>query len=233
MYHFADGNSLSVNDSTSNAFNGTTHNTPTATAGQVDGAMNLNGSNQWVGTSLAWASAPQTVSVWVNITSFASNPLITRWINSADGYWLINPSGHSQSCPNNACVGAGTESSNSLSTNTWTHLANVMGAVGVNQRLYKDGVEMSYLSHATGFVSANSNFAMGSDFGNSLFFPGKMDELKVSQVALSGDWIATEYNNQFSPSTFYTVGAETPVGGGGGVSGSQLGRIINLAVRIH
>lgn len=34
------------------------------------------------------------------------------------------------------------------------------------------------------------------------------DENRVSGVALSADWIKTEYNNQNSPSTFYSVGPE-------------------------
>ncbi|MEK7995717.1 MAG: DUF2341 domain-containing protein, partial [Planctomycetota bacterium] len=35
-----------------------------------------------------------------------------------------------------------------------------------------------------------------------------MDELRISNVARSAAWIATEYNNQNSPSTFYSVAAE-------------------------
>jgi len=35
-----------------------------------------------------------------------------------------------------------------------------------------------------------------------------IDEVRVSNVARSGDWIATEYNNQNSPGTFYTVGGQ-------------------------
>ena len=45
-----------------------------------------------------------------------------------------------------------------------------------------------------------------------------MDELEVSSVARSGDWIAAEYNNQKLQSSFFSVsGAATrlPVGAGG------------------
>ena len=31
------------------------------------------------------------------------------------------------------------------------------------------------------------------------------------EIARGADWIATEYNNENSPSTFYTLGAATPV----------------------
>lgn len=40
---------------------------------------------------------------------------------------------------------------------------------------------------------------------NGLPFQGKLDEIRLSNVARSQDWIVTEYNNQSSPSTFYAV----------------------------
>jgi hypothetical protein len=36
---------------------------------------------------------------------------------------------------------------------------------------------------------------------------GAIDELRISQIARSADWVITSYNNQSSPSTFYTVAA--------------------------
>lgn len=47
----------------------------------------------------------------------------------------------------------------------------------------------------------------GFDTGNAL--KGSIDEVRLSSgVILSASWITTEYNNQNSPSTFYTVGTE-------------------------
>jgi hypothetical protein len=34
---------------------------------------------------------------------------------------------------------------------------------------------------------------------------GNIDELEISNAALSANWIQTEYNNQYSPSTFYSI----------------------------
>ena len=43
------------------------------------------------------------------------------------------------------------------------------------------------------------------------FFDGSIDEVRISNVARSAGWIATEYNNQYSPSTFLIEGTpETP-----------------------
>ncbi len=40
------------------------------------------------------------------------------------------------------------------------------------------------------------------------FFNGILDEVRISNVARDACWIQTEYNNQDSPSTFYTVGSQ-------------------------
>ena len=39
-------------------------------------------------------------------------------------------------------------------------------------------------------------------------FEGDIDEVRISRAARSDNWIATEYANQSSPSTFYRVGDE-------------------------
>ena len=56
--------------------------------------------------------------------------------------------------------------------------------------------------------SENVNIARRPDGSDSGAFGGIIDEVRISNTARSSDWIATEYNNQSSPSTFYTVGSE-------------------------
>ena len=42
--------------------------------------------------------------------------------------------------------------------------------------------------------------------GGSGYFPGNVDEVHVASTVRSANWIATEYNNQKSPSAFFTDG---------------------------
>ncbi|MFQ5833789.1 MAG: LamG-like jellyroll fold domain-containing protein, partial [Candidatus Thorarchaeota archaeon] len=44
--------------------------------------------------------------------------------------------------------------------------------------------------------------------GNNRFFDGMIDEIRMTTRVLSDGWIATEYANQKSPSSFYLVGPE-------------------------
>ncbi|MFX0137061.1 MAG: DUF2341 domain-containing protein, partial [Candidatus Hodarchaeota archaeon] len=43
---------------------------------------------------------------------------------------------------------------------------------------------------------------------SSMYFDGNIDEVRLSDVVRSADWIATEYNNQYDPDSFYTISAE-------------------------
>ncbi|HEX6836430.1 MAG TPA: hypothetical protein VF334_07635, partial [Polyangia bacterium] len=45
-------------------------------------------------------------------------------------------------------------------------------------------------------------------YGTNMGLQGTIDELRIATVARTPGWIATEYANQSSPSTFYAVGAE-------------------------
>jgi len=40
------------------------------------------------------------------------------------------------------------------------------------------------------------------------YFNGILDEARLSNVVRSSDWIETEYNNQYNPSTFYSLGSQ-------------------------
>jgi hypothetical protein len=42
------------------------------------------------------------------------------------------------------------------------------------------------------------------------YLNGAIDEVRVSNIARSSDWISTEFANQSQPSTFYTIGAAQP-----------------------
>src|SRR5260370_31555489 len=43
------------------------------------------------------------------------------------------------------------------------------------------------------------------DAPTNAYFDGTMDEVEISTVARSADWIAAQFNNQSSPQTFYSV----------------------------
>ncbi len=58
-----------------------------------------------------------------------------------------------------------------------------------------------------GSFSNRPNVRIGNDY-DSEFFTGGIDEVRVSNTSCSGYWITTEYNNQSSPATFYSLSSE-------------------------
>lgn len=59
---------------------------------------------------------------------------------------------------------------------------------------------------------------LGGRFDSETTYWGGINEVRFTGLVRSDDWIATEYNNQSSPSTFYSVSGEQTGGGGGGES---------------
>ena len=49
----------------------------------------------------------------------------------------------------------------------------------------------------------------GGAYSSVNYWNGTLDEVRLSNVERSDDWVATEYNNQNSPSTFYTLSSPT------------------------
>jgi hypothetical protein len=79
------------------------------------------------------------------------------------------------------------------------------GASGT--KLYVDGV---LIGSDQGINIADSDVPVRIGANNEpYYFGGTIDEVQLSGTSRSSGWIYTEYNNQSSPSTFYSVGSET------------------------
>ncbi len=60
-------------------------------------------------------------------------------------------------------------------------------------------------------TSSSVNIKIGDNAnGDDDPFDGVIDEVRISSAARSDAWLNTEYNNQSSPATFFTLGPETP-----------------------
>jgi hypothetical protein len=97
--------------------------------------------------------------------------------------------------------------SSPLVAGTWSLAALTYD--GSDMKLFYNGDEIKSVSKS-GVLRENSwKIAIGNQPDNSdtnvRSWDGKIDEARISSVALSGDWLKTEYNNQNSPSTFYIV----------------------------
>lgn len=90
----------------------------------------------------------------------------------------------------------------------WTYAADKTSA------LYVNGVSVG--THTFNNVANTSTtngwigYAGQPQWGSNNSLNGQLDEVRIARTSLTPEWIATEYANQSSPSTFYSVGAAEP-----------------------
>ena len=89
---------------------------------------------------------------------------------------------------------------------TWYFIVGVKSPTYV--RTYINGVEVGTPQNHPGVIDKdpmNLRIGVGNYPG---YFDGTMDEVRISNIDRSAEWIFTEHNNQSNPSAFYTVSAE-------------------------
>jgi hypothetical protein len=100
-----------------------------------------------------------------------------------------------------------------INGNAWHHLAAVN--TGSVVRLYLDGQDTGQ-TLSSGLALDTYGWYLGAQHyyggGAAFYHQGGIDEFRFSNSARSADWIATEFNNQNSPATFYTVYTENQIG---------------------
>jgi len=212
VYHLKNGTTLSGTDVTTNAYNGTI-NSATATTGQIDGAGSFaSGSNISI-PSLMSNPSSVTLSGWVNLTT--NGGVASEVISMGDHVALrVNQTTFGTGVSGFYYTGTSWPQINGGSPILNTGWHYVAYSVTANdQRVYLDGTQVNIGSSSSAIswsglgtatkIGIHGNGATNANFG------GKIDEPRVSNTIRSGDWLKTEYNNQSSPSTFYSVSAET------------------------
>src|SRR5439155_7150505 len=215
VYHLKDGTTLSGADSTSLG-NTLAVNSATANSGLIDGAASA-GIGQSLGRgSTTHNSAIATVSAWIKATT------ATGRIAGLDQ----NGSTHSQEIAidgSNKAVAYAYDTFNgqristgatSVTTGTWHYIVGTWD--GTTGRVYLDGSLDGSIGGCTsifaGYTSPNMEIGGHSTNGpapTDAYFSGSIDEVRLSHIARSADWIKTEYNNQSLPGTFITMGSES------------------------
>jgi hypothetical protein len=164
-------------------------------------------------------SGPLTLEAWVWTDRVNSGPYY--FMEKAKGscsegdppyYFRLND-GTSGSERENAlvtgtCNGAGSGINGpviSISAGTWNHLSAVYDGSAI--RVYRNGAQTAYRAYRSGIFNSDGDFNLGGR-KTTQFFDGLLDEVRISSTARSPGWIATEYANQNSPSTFFRVGGQ-------------------------
>jgi hypothetical protein len=184
----------------------------------------IDGGASWAdyGTSADYQPVgPITVSAWVELNSSQiGKSICVNWWEIGgpprDGYFL----GISDSTPNTFKFGTGyspdgtynaTNGATTLNVGQWYLVHGVYDTSAGTESLLVDGQPDAANAWSKPITYASDNRmvvgALHYQGGYAQEFDGAISEVRVSTKARSTDWIATEYNNQSSPSTFYNIGS--------------------------
>ena len=212
VQHMKDITTSTTNDSTSNDSDGTKTGAgepAVTTDGKIDNAQDFDGSNDKIDTPLADTLGDFTIEAWFKDTGEAT--MYERIVDKSytGGFWI----GRNSTTANQ--WGGGVKDAASpygifvtLTDGEWHHI--VSRREGTTHHIIGDGGAVSTSATVTGDALDNTAIRIGADVDGSSFtyVSALIDEVRVSNIARSANWIQTCYNNQDSPSSFCSVGAE-------------------------
>lgn len=180
--------------------------------GKIDGAAGFDGSSSYA-TIPFGLSPPYTIECWANPATLVQDGAIIAFEGTETG-----GSGVSMGIYNteNKIVigndayryGLGTPSAY-LTAGTWAYWCDAVTTAS-SIGFYLNGAAQT-LSSVGSYFSNDPNYrTIGARnySGYSHFWNGTVDEVRISNIVRSASWISTEYSNQQSPSSFYSVGSE-------------------------
>ena len=95
----------------------------------------------------------------------------------------------------------------SLTVDNWYHLA-FRTSSGNGVFAYVNGQQVGTSGTVDSLMSVSSGFHLGGTGNSTQNTNSSIDETRTANSDLGASWISTEYNNQSSPSTFYTTGSQ-------------------------
>ncbi len=211
------GSAPQMIDATSNNNDGSSYGNMTPgdlVTGQIGNCLDFDGNNDYVNinhTGVTVTGKQITMESWMNLGSSNGNQnLLERGTNYA--LWEIRGGGTPYCVFYNGSWQTGFRFGHPAGwfMSNWHHVACVYN--GTQVITYIDGAQDRSYSYSSNLDPYSSNYDLGLGLNagwNDAYYRGKIDEMRISKSARSATWIATQYNNQSSPSTFVIEG--TPV----------------------
>jgi Domain of unknown function (DUF2341)/PQQ enzyme repeat len=215
-----------IRESTATRANGTNNgNTNTKiTAGQIGNALSYNGSTDGSFAAIDLSATNiVTLSFWMKWTSNANDDDLAfeytpNYNTNAGGFiadWNASGFGGGKF---ETGMGMGnftywTDLSARPATGIWHLVHLVFNRSGPTNKVYVDG-SLQTLTTGKQTASAMGNFSSSSLYfmsraASALNAAGTLDEVRLSTIERTPNWVTTEYNNQSSPGTFIIMGSES------------------------
>ncbi len=213
VYHFPSSNGYGLKDSTANNNNLANNATSTSVAGQIDGGAAFNGSSYLTATLNIGIGVVNTIEGWLNST-----------VNNAQDYMAMLEGGAEALTGQNNGSSIGADcffgsafvcNGSAFTTGQWYQFANTRnGSAASGYIMYINGNPVQVTTRASTDGTSTTLF-IGANTSAGSKWNGNLDEIRVSNIVRSQDWIKTGYNNGINPSNFLAIsnavsGAATP-----------------------
>jgi len=219
-------------DSTSNAYHGTSAGTMTTSdqvTAKVNGGLDFDGSDDYLSTNYVQNGVTAyTIEAWIKTSTTSMQRVIVHDRGSGAGRSLtLSIGGTYPGGPGVAGgVGYGVDSDSiyigrysttTVNNNNWHHLVGVWTAPAgtaiapAQFSIYIDGTAAATTDATVGTAPLSPLTGLGGTLIGrhspwNTYLLSIIDEVRISNTVRTADWIATEYNNQNSPATFYYLG---------------------------
>jgi hypothetical protein len=186
-------------DSTGNGWNGICWNGPSWVPGEINNALSLNGTNNYISlpSGVVMTATNFTISAWVNLNALASWQRIFDFGTGTTVYMFLSPqSGGGNLRFSITTSGPGGEQQinapSPLATGAWTHVAVTLsgstGTLYVNGTVVATNTPMTLTPSSLG--NTTLNYIGKSQFSGDPYLNGIVDDFRIYGVALSPAEIA-------------------------------------------
>ncbi|SMO96197.1 DUF2341 domain-containing protein [Gracilimonas mengyeensis] len=234
IYHFENN----VSDASGSNNNLTNRSTSNLGNGKIGSARNLNNSSNVASNSNSgqhlevpnrifsgvgdftfsgWVQLDRANTNWERVFDFGRNTNINFFFTPSVGTnspseTRVRITGNGNSGEQGAII-----SNSTLDIGQWVHWAIVLDDGANTLIVYRNGSLYGTANNVTltpnSIENSNSNYFGRSNYGADDYIDAKFDEFRLASSTFSSGWIATEFNNQNNPSSFYTVSNQQPVDG--------------------
>jgi hypothetical protein len=199
-----EGSGTAVADASGNGRNGNLLNGTTWTTGRLNGAVSLDGSNDYISLpSIDVTGSAITIAAWVKFKSFPSGTdqrIVSKANSSAEAghWWMLGQINNGANRLRFRLKAGGVTStliatSGNLSAEVWYHAAAVYD--GSSMKLYLNGVQVGSLSKS-GSLNTSSSVAVNIGRNPDAYglFSGAVDDVRIYSRALTATEISSVMN---------------------------------------
>lgn len=209
-----------IRDATASDLDGTAETsmaTNDSVVAHIGRGIDFDGSNDCIELPSFDVGNAFTISAWVNLNNVSQ--IRTLISNSPDGSttngfrFFFNTNGSSDRRVRFETGGNGNSDSaitpaDAITAGQWTHVAAIVDRTGGTATIVIDGA----IANA-GDTSIRTDFSTTSDLELGRMetnnpFAGVLDEIVIASTSRPLEWIQTAFNNQQTPSEFYSIGVE-------------------------